>query len=60
MTKEQYWEVKLHHIAEAYNDNTEYAIMDGNERIVATDTSLNLLSKIASAHNKCFLEEATP
>lgn len=55
MKKEQFWEVQLTHTAQAYNDNTEYSIINGKGLIVASDPSFTLLSKIASAHNKCFL-----
>lgn len=57
MTKAQYWEVKLTHSATAYNDNTEYSILDGEEHVIASDTSISMLSRIASAHNRCFFEE---
>ena len=60
MTKAQYWEVKLAHVATAYNDNTEYSILDGKGRVIAYDTSFELLYKIVRAHNYCFFEEEAP
>ena len=59
MKKSQYWSVKLSHAKAAYNDENEFAIINGNGYIIAKffNGDREKLAEIVDAHNRCFFDD---